>query len=133
MRCCVPVVSPSLPSPSSFCRKNAFYSQRTHSTVREHILQSENTFYSQRTHSTVPAPSWLCKGVQRISIVREHILYDREHILYDREHILYDREHILYDREHILYDREHILYDNTISKVCRGYHVYKLNMCILAS
>ena len=40
-------------------RQASIYSKRTHSIVREHILQSENTFCSLRTHS----------------IVRERILY----------------------------------------------------------
>ena len=35
------------------------HSKRTHSIVREHILQSENTFYSKRTHSIVREHSLL--------------------------------------------------------------------------
>ena len=40
----------------SLAHSQVFYSQRTHSIVREHILQSENTFYSQRTHSRQTSP-----------------------------------------------------------------------------
>ena len=31
--------------------QHTFYSKRTHSIAREHILQQESTFYSKRTHS----------------------------------------------------------------------------------
>jgi len=32
-------------------RDSTFYTKRTHSTPREHILYQENTFYTKRTHS----------------------------------------------------------------------------------
>ena len=32
--------------------ENTFYTKRTHSTQREHILHQKNTFYTKRTHST---------------------------------------------------------------------------------
>ena len=55
-----------------------FYSKRTHSIVREHILYQENTFYSERTHSIVW--EWMKRDIKPFcskmthSVVREHIL-----------------------------------------------------------
>ena len=53
------------------CRENTFYSKRTHSTAREHILQQENIFYRKRSQrkcvSHLP-----CQRAGRAQ--REHIL-----------------------------------------------------------
>ena len=68
-------------------QENTFYSKRTHSIAREHILQYENTFYSKRhsiDQTSDAAATYKCKRTH--SIVREHT-YNRTHSI-AREHIL---------------------------------------------
>ena len=62
--------------------ENTFYSQRTHSTIREHILQLENTLYSERERPVltfqvlilcVCVCVWMCvRGCACVSLSQIH-------------------------------------------------------------